>query len=110
MGLPPLYEGAPTTSLSARATSRPFTLPLFLGEGPEQARPVRNWRCEVGIRGAGHSPHGCNSAGVGEEGGPFVPGRSLRPCCPPTPRRPACPSLAPVAPQTQGLRALSLPP
>lgn len=110
MGLPPLFEGAPTTSLSARATYCPFTSPLFLGEGPEQARRVRDWRYEVGICGAGHLPHGCNSAGMGEEGSPFVPGRSLWPYCPPTPRRPAHPSLAPVAPQTQGLRALSLHP
>lgn len=71
-GLPPLYEGASTASLSARATSCPFTLSVFLGEGPEQARGVRDRRCEVGIRGAGHSPYSCNSAGVGEEGSPFV--------------------------------------
>lgn len=75
LGSAPLYEGASTASLSARATSCPFTLSVFLGEGPEQARGVRDRRCEVGIRGAGHSPHSCNSAGVGEEGSPFVPGR-----------------------------------
>lgn len=106
----PLIRGAPTTSLSARGTSCPFTLSLFLGEGPEQACGVRDRCCEVSIRGAGHSPHGCNFW-CGRGGRPICAGRmlgrSLQPCCPPAPRCPSHPSLAPVAPQTQGLRALS---
>lgn len=43
-GLPPLYEGASTASLSAHTTSCPLTLSVPLGEGPEQARGVRDRR------------------------------------------------------------------
>lgn len=93
--------GASTASLSARATSCPFTLSVFLA-GKAQSRLVESGigRCEVGIRGAGHSPYSCNSAGVGGRAAHLCRqtlGRSLRPCTvPPAPAPvPAHPSLAP---------------